>query len=58
MQLLAEFIRMGLHEAREKGFQQIVNLDCIHAFNAVNLRMGYPILEIRSPREITHGEKI
>jgi hypothetical protein len=39
------------------NFRQIVNLDCIHAFNAVNLRMGYPILEIRSPREVIHGEE-
>lgn len=34
------------------NFKQIVNLERIHAFNAVNLRLGYPILEIRSPREV------
>ncbi len=28
------------------NFRQIVALDCIHTFNAVNLRMGCPILEI------------
>jgi len=36
------------------NFQQIVNLDRIHAFNSVNLKLGYPILEIRSPREVIH----
>lgn len=36
------------------NFKQIVNLDRVHAFNAVNLRMGYPVLEIRSPREVIH----
>jgi hypothetical protein len=40
------------------NFQQIVNLDRIHAFNAVNLKMGYPVLEIRIPREVIHEEKI
>jgi hypothetical protein len=29
-----------------------VNLWRIHAFNAVNLKMGYPLLEIRTPREV------
>lgn len=36
------------------NFKHIVNLDRIHAFNAVNLRAGYPMLEIRSPREVLH----
>jgi len=36
------------------NFQQIVNIDRIHAFNAVNLKLGYPMLEIRSPREVIH----
>lgn len=34
------------------NFQHIVNLDRIHGFNAVNLRAGYPLLEIRSPLEV------
>ena len=34
------------------NFKQIVNLDRVHAFNAVNLKKGYPVLEIRSPREV------
>lgn len=34
------------------NFKHIVNLDRIHAFNSVNLRLGYPMLEIRSPLEV------
>jgi len=40
------------------NFQQIVNLDRIHAFNAVNLMLGYPMLEIRSPREVVYEKKV
>ena len=40
------------------NFQQIVNLDRIHAFNAVNLMRGYPILEIRSPREVVYEKDV
>jgi len=40
------------------NFQQIVNLDRIHAFNSVNIKLVYPILEIRSPREIIHEKEI
>jgi len=40
------------------NFQQIVNLDRIRAFNSVNLKLGYPILEIRSPREVIYGKEI
>ncbi len=40
------------------NFQHIVNLDRIRAFNSVNLRLGYPMLEIRSPREVLHEEEI
>ena len=40
------------------NFQQIVNLNRIHAFNAVNLKLGYSILEIRSPREILYEKEI
>ena len=38
------------------NFRHIVNLDRIHGFNAVNLRGGYPLLEIRSPREVWRDE--
>ena len=34
------------------NFRHIVNLDRIHGFNAVSLRLGYPLLEIRSPWEV------
>ncbi len=34
------------------NFKHIVNLDRIHGFNAVNLRLGYAMLEIRSPLEV------
>jgi hypothetical protein len=34
------------------NFKHIVNLNRIHAYNAVNLKRGYPLLEIRTPREV------
>ena len=33
------------------NFKHIVNFDKIKKFNAVNLRFGYPIIDIRSPFE-------
>ena len=33
------------------NFKHIVHLDEIRKFNGVNLRLGYPIVEIRSPKE-------
>ena len=38
------------------NFKHIVNLDRIKLFNSVNLREGYSILEIRSPREVIENE--
>ena len=38
------------------NFKHIVNLDRIKLFNSVNLREGYNILEIRSPREVIDNE--
>ena len=38
------------------NFKHIVNLRRIHAFNAVNLKHGHPVLEIRSPREVIGDE--
>jgi hypothetical protein len=35
------------------NFRHIVNLERINGFNAVNLRSGYPMLEIRSPLELS-----
>lgn len=39
------------------NFKHIVNLDRIHAFNAVNLRGGYPVIEIRTPQEVVPHEE-
>lgn len=40
------------------NFKHIVNLLRIHAYNAVNLKYGYPLLEIRTPQEvINYGEE-
>ena len=33
------------------NFKHIVNIERIHGYNAVNLKNGYHILEIRNPRE-------
>jgi hypothetical protein len=38
------------------NFKHIVNLPRIHGYNSVNLRRGYPILEIRTPREVLSDE--
>jgi len=40
------------------NFQQIVNLNRIRAFNAVNLMFGYLMLEIRSPREVVNEKDV
>jgi len=39
------------------NFRHIVNLRRIHGYNSVNLGRGYPILEIRSPREVVSDER-
>ncbi len=38
------------------NFKHIVNLRSIEAFNAINDRMGYRHLEIRSPKELIYGK--
>ncbi len=38
------------------NFKHIVNLDRIHGYNSVNLRQGYPMIEIRTPQEVTSDE--
>ncbi len=39
------------------NFKHIVNLDRIKGYNSVNLRMGYPFIEIRTPKElINYGD--
>ena len=34
------------------NFRHILNLDRIHGYNSVNVRLGHALIEIRSPREI------
>ncbi|MCK4659980.1 MAG: PIN domain-containing protein [Phycisphaerae bacterium] len=34
------------------NFRHIVHIEKIRGFNAVNLREGYPMIDIRSPREV------
>ena len=38
------------------NFKHIVNFDKIKMFNAINLRLGYPIIDIRSPLEFLKNE--
>jgi hypothetical protein len=38
------------------NFKHIVNLDRIRGYNSVNLRLGYALLEIRSPQEVLRYE--
>ena len=35
------------------NFKHIVNYNKIRLYNSVNLKYGYPLLEIRNPRELT-----
>lgn len=34
------------------NFKHIVNLDRIRGYNGINYQLGYPMLEIRTPKEI------
>lgn len=36
------------------NFKHIVNLDRIKGYNSVNLRMGYSMIEIRSPKDLVN----
>ncbi len=36
------------------NFKHIVNLDRIKGYNSVNLRLGYPMIEIRSPKDLVN----
>jgi hypothetical protein len=38
------------------NFKHIVNVYRIRGYNSVNLRLGYPTLDIRSPKEIVGNE--
>ncbi len=36
------------------NFKHVVNLNRIRLYNSVNLKYGYPLLEIRSPQEVLY----
>lgn len=38
------------------NFKHIVNIYRIRGYNSVNIKLGYPVLEIRSPKEIIGNE--
>jgi predicted nucleic acid-binding protein len=38
------------------NFKHIVNLDRVRGYNAVNFRLGYILLEIRTPQEVLRYE--
>lgn len=40
------------------NFKHIVNINRIHLLNSVNLKSGYSVLEIRSPKEVLSEEEI
>lgn len=39
------------------NFKHMVNLRRIQGYNSVNLRLGYPMIEIRTPREVLADER-
>jgi len=38
------------------NFKHIVNVTRIRGYNSVNIKLGYPIIDIRSPKEIIEYE--
>jgi predicted nucleic acid-binding protein len=38
------------------NFKHIVNVDRIRGYNGVNMKLGYPCIEIRTPYEVIHDE--
>ena len=38
------------------NFKHIVNLERIKGYNSVNYKMGYPMIEIRCPKDLLHYE--
>lgn len=40
------------------NFKHIVNLDKIRGYNSINLRLGHPMIEIRSPRDLIYDNEI
>lgn len=39
------------------NFKHIVNLERIHEYNSVNVRLGYSMLEIRTPQEVISHDR-
>ena len=46
----------GINILASWNFKHIVNLNKIRLYNAVNIKNGYNVLEIRSPRELIEYE--
>ena len=40
-----------------KSSKHIVNVDRIHGYHATNIRLGYPMIDIRCPREVVNNEE-
>ena len=38
------------------NFKHIVNVDRIRGYNGINMKLGYPQIEIRTPYEVIHDE--
>jgi hypothetical protein len=45
-----------VHVLASWNFKHIVNLERIKKYNGVNMKNGYPVIEIRTPREILKAE--
>lgn len=56
----AQHIAMATVEAVDAlvswNFRHVVNLPRIHQYHGVNAKLGYPAIEIRSPREVLADE--
>ncbi|MBI4567005.1 MAG: PIN domain protein [Planctomycetes bacterium] len=39
------------------NFKHMVNLSRIRGYNSVNIKIGYPALEIRTPTEVLHDQQ-
>ena len=56
MQHIALATTAGVDALVSWNFKHIVRLEKIRLFNAVNVKSGYRVLSIRSPREVTTYE--
>ena len=46
----------NVHALVSWNFRHVVNLPRIHGYHGVNAKLGYPTIEIRSPREVLTDE--